>query len=93
MRLAWLHGADPIAAGATTLYQFGALGVIGLAALWFAWRVYGDLMKRIQQLHEELAAERERNADLERDVREKVVPLLTDVMRYLADVVARGRRG
>jgi hypothetical protein len=86
--------ADPLAGGAATAYQYGLAGVVIVALGVFAWRVYGDLRADRAALRAEVAAERDRSAALEKDVRERLVPLLTEVARLntVATDVLRERR-
>jgi hypothetical protein len=66
------------------LLQYGAIGVITVLLIAFARTAYQRETKRADSLDEEL---RRLNADM----RERLVPLMTDVVRVLAEVNALQR--
>lgn len=66
------------------LLQYGAIGVIAALLIVFARGAYQREAKRADALDEEL---RRLNADM----RERLVPLMTDVVRVLAEVNALQR--
>lgn len=68
--------------------QYGVLGVFALFGLWFFRTVYKRESERADRAEAALA-------DLNRDVREKVIPVLTEAARATADaaIVMRDARG
>lgn len=66
---------------AAIFLQFGVLGAFALVSLWFFLRVYKREGER---------ADREAMAryELEREVRDKVIPVLTEFTRAAAELVA-----
>lgn len=68
--------------------QYGVLGAFALFGLWFFRTVYKRETERADRAEAALA-------ELNRDVREKVIPVLTEAARAAADaaIVLRDARG
>lgn len=74
--------SDPTDATASVtgvFLQFGVLGAFALLALWFFLTVYKREVERADRAEVALAA-------LNSDVREKVIPALTDTIRVNAEL-------
>lgn len=77
-------GGDAVTA---TFLQFGVLGAFALVSLGFYLSVYKRETARADRAEQRLE-------ELHRDMRDKVIPVLTDATRTLADVTStlRDRR-
>lgn len=83
-----LSAADPtdLTASVTGVFlQFGILGAFALLALWFFLSVYKREVERADRAEEALA-------ELNSDVRDKVIPALTDTIRVNAELQELLRR-
>lgn len=80
---------DPSGEIISVFLQYGVLGAFALFGLWFFRMVYKRETERADRAEAALS-------DLNRDVREKVIPVLTEAARAAADAAiamrdARGR--
>lgn len=88
-----LAGDDLVASAGNTLVNTGALGVFALAALFFFWSVWKADQKEKAHLQEVIAQERADRAVLEKEIREKIMPALSDAVRMNAQSTAAWRSG
>jgi hypothetical protein len=101
--LAAAHGQVPVAAGpsgsSTTgidlsapLVQYGAVGLLALAAMFWAWTLYKQAIegqKRERERADRLEAEVQR---LNTDIHDKYIPILTRTTDALQQFLYRGGR-
>jgi hypothetical protein len=73
-----------LSSGQDIFFQYGPVGVLAVGGLWFGFRVYNRE-----------AARADREAQAKADLMEKVIPLMTDAVRVLADAteILKDHRG
>jgi len=82
---AWVRAADPAAPDLTGLSQYGAVGVILLAFLVWAWRAWLRLEARCDRLETQLAEQSKFMA-------ERLVVVLTQATSEIARIAEERRR-
>lgn len=68
---------NPLSDGQNIFFAYGPVGVLALLGLWFFFRVYNREANRADRESKEKA-----------DLMEKVIPLLTEANRVLAEATA-----
>ncbi len=78
---------DPSGDVTAIFLQYGVVGVLALLGLWFFRTAYQDVIKQRDEARKELS-------ELNRDVRDKVVPVLTRAVEAMDEVnlTLRGKR-
>lgn len=81
------NAADPTAGITSTFLQFGVLGAVALLGLWFVLTTYRREVNRADAADKALA-------ELNREMRDKVIPALTEATGALVECarILRDRR-